>query len=102
MRKTRKPRIKGLRYLQDCAQYDPVNRVFWIKRMLKHNYIIAAKAYTKERLDCLIETQFNRYQRFLKYSNRKEQIHDNRLQSRGRKGNGKIVSNKKNGRKRSS
>ena len=99
MRKTQQPRIRGLKYLQDAAQYDPVTRRFWIERTLKHSYKISAKAYSKEKIDELIGIQFKRYVRFLKFSKRKEQTNDNRLQSRGCKGNRKVVSNQKNGRK---
>ena len=101
MIKTRKPRIRGLKYLQDAAQYDPVTRVFWIKRTLEHNFTISAKAYSKEKINQLIAIQFKRYVRFLNFSKRKEQTNDNRLQSRGRKGNRKVVAHQKNGRKRS-
>lgn len=101
MRNTQQPRIRGLKYLQDAAQYDPATRRFWIERTLKHGYKISAKAYSKEKIDELIGIQFKRYVRFLKFSKRKEQTNDNRLQSRGRKGNRKIVTHQKNGRKRS-
>lgn len=101
MRKTQQQRIRGLKYLQDAAQYDPVTRRFWIERTLKHSYKISAKAYSKEKIDELIGIQFKRYVRFLKFSKRKEQIHDNRLQSGGCKGNRKVVAHQKNGRKRS-
>ena len=102
MRKTQQPRIRGLKYLQDAAQYDPVTRRFWIERTLKHSYKISAKAYSKEKINELIGIQFKRYVRFLKFSKRKEQTNDNRLQSRGRKGNRKVVAHQKNGRKGSS
>ena len=101
MRKTQQPRIRGLKYLQDAVQYDPVTRRFWIERTLKHDYKISAKAYSKEKIDELIGIQFKRYVRFLKFSKRKEQTNDNRLQFRGRKGNRKVISHQKNGRKRS-
>lgn len=68
MRKTQQSRIRGLKYLQDAAQYDPVTRRFWIERTLKHGYKISAKAYSKEKIDELIGIQFKRYRRFLKYS----------------------------------
>lgn len=68
MRKTQQPRIRGLKYLQDAAQYDPVTRRFWIERTLKHSYKISAKAYSKENIDELIALKFKRYRRFLKSS----------------------------------
>lgn len=68
MIKTRKPRIRGLKYLQDAAQYDPDTRRFWIERTLKHGYKISAKAYSKEKIDELIALKFKRYRRFLESS----------------------------------
>lgn len=68
MRKTQQPRIRGLKYLQDAAQFDPATRRFWIERTLKHSYKISAKAYSKQKINELIGLQFNRYRRFLKYS----------------------------------
>ena len=105
MRKTRKPRIRGLNYLRDAVQYDPNTREFWVEKTLEHNYKISARAYSKDRVDQMIGSQFKRYCRFLKYTQstkkKEEQTNDNRLQSRGRKGNRKIITNQKNGRKRS-